>query len=54
MFDQWHARWRCLRGKHEPVRNKVRRNGLIYVGTCRACGVAITKRNGTAWKADPR
>lgn len=44
------GRWRCLMGNHEPLRNKVRRQGTVYHANCQRCGVAITKRNGRQWQ----
>ena len=44
------ARLLCLRGQHEPLRNRVRKDGLYYTGKCLACGKPIRKRNGRPWK----
>jgi transcription elongation factor Elf1 len=50
VFNRLLARFRCLRGKHTPLRKRVRREALYHVTTCSNCGTHIRKRNGRTWE----
>ena len=42
----------CLFNRHAPRRNKVRWDGLNFVGTCRFCSKPIRKVNEKIWRRD--
>jgi len=48
------AQFQCLRGKHVPDRNRVRREGMYFMGRCKTCSISIRRRKGgMTWKRFP-
>jgi hypothetical protein len=46
------GRLACWLGMHRPLRTKVRRDGLVFRGRCKRCGVAVSKIKGESWTVD--
>ena len=44
------ARLACLMGRHERLRESVRRDGLYRTGQCKTCGIAMRRRDGYEWE----
>jgi hypothetical protein len=42
----------CLFNRHAPTRNRVKWDGLNFVGTCRFCKKAIRKQHHGSWRKD--
>lgn len=42
----------CLFGRHTPRRNKVKWDGLHFVGACRHCGTALRRKDHGGWVKD--
>lgn len=42
----------CLFNRHAPNRNRVKWDGLNYIGTCRFCKRTIRKQHHGNWRKD--
>lgn len=42
----------CLFNRHAPTRNRVKWDGLNFVGTCRFCKRTIRKQHHGGWHKD--
>ncbi|HWU02739.1 MAG TPA: hypothetical protein VN222_08385 [Novosphingobium sp.] len=42
----------CLFNRHAPHRNRVKWDGLNFVGTCRHCGKPIRRKAHGGWRSD--
>ncbi|HZU63652.1 MAG TPA: hypothetical protein VFF98_08210 [Novosphingobium sp.] len=42
----------CLFNRHAPDRNRVKWDGLHFIGKCRFCGKPIRRRDKGRWEKD--
>lgn len=47
------SRIMCLLNRHTVNRNRVKWDGLNYLGSCSHCGKSVTRMRKHVWKADP-